>query len=85
MIYLPRNLLYNNHNITINQFQEQNEISVFKGIEIHFNFKLYFKCISDPPVDKLASIVFCRCPSTLNCGRDTSEDICTEFNPSFHL
>lgn len=49
------------------------------------NELFHYSCIEHPPVDKLASIVFCRCPSTLNCGRDTSEDICTEFNPSFHL
>ncbi len=29
------------------------------------------------PVDKLASMVFCLCPRTLNCGRDTSPDTWT--------
>ena len=37
------------------------------------------------PVDKLASIVFCLCPRTLNCGRLTSPDTWTLLRPSFHL
>ena len=38
-----------------------------------------------PPVERLASIVFCLWPRTLNCGRETSPDTWTELSPSFHL
>lgn len=37
------------------------------------------------PVVRLISIALCRCPRTLNCGRETSFDTPTELGPSFHL
>ena len=49
----------------------------------NFNVMIKFSWLS--PVERLASIVFCLWPRTLNCGSETSEEICTEFRPSFHL
>lgn len=37
------------------------------------------------PVDKLISMVLCRCPRTLNCGKDTSFETPTDVGPLFHL